>query len=456
VNIAVVGGGISGLRAALTLARAGHAVSLVEKNRFLGGRAFSFQTPDLGEIDIGQHVWLRCCTALEHFIRDLRVPPAWVYRQDKFEIFYRRPGKSSFRMQSAPLPGLLHLLPDMLRFPGLKARDVWALFRGVARARSYSSQALERLDSISFEEWLRQHRQTPAAVAALWEPLVLAVCNQRPRDVSARHALFTYRQSLLKSRDAADICFFRRPLSAVLDRQARLTLEEARVEVLTGTLVRRVQPGDGVGVVLEQTGERRSRSFDRVVLALPLRRARALLAGAEHLPEPPPDTAIAGLLLKFARPVMSEMFFAALDSPIQWVFNKTAVWTDEQAAADGSQLLEVIISGAERERQLGGEAVRKELLPALSALLPDGARTPLLAWRFVQHAAATFAVAPGGEVRRVAPLVPGLWNVVFAGDGAATGWPSTMESAARAGQAAAEVIMSGAQSTAAVTSLNSR
>ena len=58
MNTAVIGGGVSGIRAALTLARAGHAVTLAEKNQHLGGRVFSFPTPDFGETDIGQHVTL--------------------------------------------------------------------------------------------------------------------------------------------------------------------------------------------------------------------------------------------------------------------------------------------------------------------------------------------------------------------------------------------------------------
>jgi squalene-associated FAD-dependent desaturase len=441
VNTAVIGGGVSGIRAALTLARAGHAVCLVEKNRHLGGRVFSFPTSDFGETDIGQHVWLRCCTALERLLRDLHVPGSWVYRQERFEILYRRPGQAPFRLRSSPLPGLLHLLPDMLRFPGLRAGDVFGLFRGMARARLYSGRRLEELDAISFAEWLRQQKQTPEAVARLWEPLVLAVCNQRPANVSARHGLFTYRESLLKSKHAADICFLRRPLSEVFDRQARVALAEAGVEVLAGELVRQVRPGDRVAVTLERDGDRRERSFERVVLALPLRRARALLPDDGRLPEPPEDTPIAGLLLKFARPVTNDLFFAALESPVQWVFNKTAVWTGRDRAADGSQVLELIISGAERETELGGDAVAAALIPALGELLPAVARTPLLARRFVQHGTATFAVSPGGEARRVPAAVAGLWNVAFAGDGAATGWPSTMESAVRAGQAAAEALV---------------
>ena len=46
LHVAVIGGGISGIRAALTLARAGCQVTLYEKNQHLGGRVFSFVTPE--------------------------------------------------------------------------------------------------------------------------------------------------------------------------------------------------------------------------------------------------------------------------------------------------------------------------------------------------------------------------------------------------------------------------
>jgi zeta-carotene desaturase len=76
----------------------------------------------------------------------------------------------------------------------------------------------------------------------------------------------------------------------------------------------------------------------------------------------------------------------------------------------------------------------------LAKLLPRVARVPLVARRFVVHARATFAVPPGGEAHRPAPTRNDLPHVVLAGDVAATGWPSTMESAVRAGENAARVI----------------
>ena len=268
---------------------------------------------------------------------------------------------------------------------------------------------------------------------------MLAVCNGRPEEVSARHALFTYRESLLHSRHAADICFFRRPLSAVLDRQARSILTAAGVEVRTGVVAHEVVPGSTVRVTLSGPEGNRPSPFDRVVLALPPAHWPRLLNGSTW-PVPAGETAIAGLLLKFARPVMEELFFSVLDSPVQTVFNKTAVW-GTSAGADDSQIVELVISGAGREIRLGVERVSQELLPELAKLLPRVRETPVVARRLLIHGAATFRVPPGGEKRRLPPTTPQAPHVYLAGDSTATGWPSTMESAARAGAAAAQAIL---------------
>jgi squalene-associated FAD-dependent desaturase len=435
LDIAIIGGGISGIRAALALARAGRSVTLFEKNRHLGGRVFSYPTTEFGEIDIGQHVWLKCCTALEELLRDLGVPDEWVYRQERFALPYKRAGAADFLFASSDLPGLLHALPGLLRFPGLGWGDLFRLSWGMARARLYTRHGLEALDGISFADWLRQQRQTPAAVARLWEPVVLGICNGRPDEVSARHALFTFRESLLKSKHAADFCFLRRPLSAVFDRHAGAVLAAAGVEVRTGAAVRGVRPGSPPVVVSEE-----ERTYENVVLALPLKYQRTLLAGSPPLPDPPPDGPIAGLLLRFARPVMEELFFMALDSPVQIVFNKTAIWHCS-AAADAPQMVEVVISGAGREARLGVGRMTAELLPELAKLLPRARETPVSAARLLVHGAATFGVPPGRESSRLPAVSPEYPGIVFAGDQAATGWPSTMESAARAGAAAARAVL---------------
>ena len=50
----------------------GFHVSLVEKRPFLGGRAFSFYSSEVGmEVDNGQHVFMGCCTYYIDFIKTL-------------------------------------------------------------------------------------------------------------------------------------------------------------------------------------------------------------------------------------------------------------------------------------------------------------------------------------------------------------------------------------------------
>ena len=423
MKVAVIGGGISGIRAALTLARAGVQTTLLEKNRHLGGRVFSFNTPDFGEVDIGQHIWLRCCTALEQLLADLGVPDDWVFRQDRLAMTYRWPDGRCQALSAGWLPGRLSLLPFLfgVRLPWV---DKLRLVRSMTRAGWYTAKKLETLDNLSLADWLDQQRQPASVIRWLWEPLVVGVCNGRLAEVSARHGLFTVRESLLKSGRAAAICCLRRPLSAVFDKYARQVLESAGVRVLTGEAIR---PGSGVLT-----------EYDKVILAVPLKRARELLPHA-GLPAPPEEGAIAGLLVRFAGPVMDEQFFSAAEGPIQIVFNKSAIWGRHEA--DGSQIVEVVISAAEREAKLGVEAVAAELLPELAKLLPRVRQTPVLAQRLLVHATATFRVKPGGEVGRLPVTRPDLEKIVFAGDYAATGWPSTMESAARAGQRAANAIL---------------
>ena len=69
-RVAVVGGGLAGLAAAVGLASAGVPCDLYESRRRLAGRASSFYDPTTGEhVDHCQHVSMGCCTNLADFCR---------------------------------------------------------------------------------------------------------------------------------------------------------------------------------------------------------------------------------------------------------------------------------------------------------------------------------------------------------------------------------------------------
>jgi phytoene dehydrogenase-like protein len=71
-RVAVVGGGLAGITAALRLADAGHSVAVFEARPRLGGLTYSFRRGELS-VDNGQHVFLRCCTAYQALLSRLGV-----------------------------------------------------------------------------------------------------------------------------------------------------------------------------------------------------------------------------------------------------------------------------------------------------------------------------------------------------------------------------------------------
>ena len=69
-RVAVVGGGLAGLAAAVAAAEVGLDVELFEARQRLGGRAGSFRDPESGQlVDQCQHVSMGCCTNLTDFCR---------------------------------------------------------------------------------------------------------------------------------------------------------------------------------------------------------------------------------------------------------------------------------------------------------------------------------------------------------------------------------------------------
>ena len=174
---------------------------------------------------------------------------------------------------------------------------------------------------------------------------------------------------------------------------------------------------------------------DDVVLAVPPRDAFRIApvlrdtpaAAAAQLGTAP----IVNVHVIYERPVMDLPFVAAVDSPVQWVFDKT-----RQAGLASGQYLAVSLSAADDIVDLPAAALRQQFLPALEQLFPAAAGNRITDFFVTRERQATFRQAPGCERLRpsAATGVPGL---VLAGAWTDTGWPDTMEGAVRSGHNAA-------------------
>jgi squalene-associated FAD-dependent desaturase len=446
----VVGGGLAGITAALRLADAGVATTLVETRPRLGGLAFSFrrETPaGTLTIDNGQHVHLRCCTAYTWFLDRIGgaglapVQPRLDVPVLDAEAAPGRPPRLG-RLRRAALPVPLHLAASLARYPHLSLAERGAVGRA-ALALKKLDPADPALDDLDFATWLHRHGQSDRAIEALWDLVGTATLNARAPHASMSLAAMVFKTGLLSDPGAADIGVSRVPLGHLHDTLARAALDASGVRTLTGTRARALGRAEGGEwrVTLQRGGDEPERcEADAVVLAVPQHEAHRLLPeGALADPGRLLSIGTAPILnlhVIYDREVLHRPFFAALGSPVQWVFDRTV-----PSGLTEGQYLALSQSAAHEEIDQPVAALRERYLPELARLLPEAGRAVVRDFFVTRERSATFDPQPGvGRLRPSARTqAPGLW---LAGAWTATGWPATMESAVRSGALAARDALS--------------
>lgn len=442
----VLGGGLAGTTAALQLAEAGLETTLVETRPRLGGLAFSFRRDSRAgplTVDNGQHVHLRCCTAYGWFLERLGAA-ALAPLQRRMDVpvldVGTVPGARARlgRLRRTALPVPLHLAAGLATYPHLSLAERASVGRA-ALALKHLDPADPALDGIDFGTWLRRHGQSARTVEALWDLVGVATLNARAPEASMGLAAMVFKTGLLSDPGAADIGWARVPLGEIHDVLARRALERAGVRTVLRTRARTVTAAEGGGwrVTTEQgRGGTEELEADTVVLAVPQREAHGLLPdGALADPGKLLDIGTAPILnvhVIYDRKVLRRPFFAALGSPVQWVFDRT----DVSGLSGGGQYLALSQSAAQDEIDAPVAELRDRYLPELERLLPAARGAGVRDFFVTRERTATFAPAPGvGRLRPGARTrAPGLY---LAGAWTATGWPATLEGAVRSGATAA-------------------
>ncbi|SCE22380.1 squalene-associated FAD-dependent desaturase [Streptomyces sp. DpondAA-F4a] len=390
----VVGGGLAGVTGALRLADAGVRVTLLEGRPRLGGLAFSFRRGGLS-VDNGQHVYLRCCTAYRWFL-DRIEGTALAPLQSRLDVPVLDVGRDSGprlgRLRRTGLPVPLHLAGGLAAYPHLSLAEKAGVARA-ALALGRLDPADPALDGIDFATWLRRHGQSERTVEALWDLVGVATLNARAPDASMALAAMVFKTGLLSDPGAADIGWAAVPLGDLHDTLARKALESAGVDIRVRSRATGLTRTEDGRWAVEADGERFE--ADTVVLAVPQGQAHALLP--EGALEDPgrllemTDSPILNVHVVYDRKVLRRPFFAALGSPVQWVFDRT----ESSGLQGGGQYLAVSQSAAQDEIDLPVAELRGRYLPELERLLPAARGAGIRDFFVTRERTATFAPAPG-------------------------------------------------------------
>jgi squalene-associated FAD-dependent desaturase len=432
-RIAIIGGGLAGVSAALTAVDSGAEVVLFERRSRLGGLTWSFERHGLW-FDNGQHVFMRCCTAYRGFLDRIGATDQ-VTLQPRLEVPVLAPGGVASSITRTNLPAPLHLAGSLARYRFLSLGERAQLARAVLPMRHLDPDD-PALDQITFGRWLADHGQSGRAIERLWDLITLPTVNVPAAQASLAMAVKVFRTGLLDSSDGGDIGWSRVPLRQLHAENATRALSAAGVEMRLGSRVEGLAPStDGSWAVSTPEGADR---VDAVVVATPPDLAAALvpegtLPAVEGLGASP----IVNVHLVLDRKVTDLPMAAGVGTPIQFLFDRTA-----SSGVTAGQCLAISLSAADTYVGQRPEELVRSFRQALDDLLPSARAARLIDGTVSREHAATFRAVPGSAALRP-PARTGLPGLAVAGAWCDTGWPATMEGAVRSGQSAASVALGG-------------
>jgi squalene-associated FAD-dependent desaturase len=411
-TVHIVGGGLSGLSAAVRAARSGVNVVLYEAAGHAGGRCRSFQDDGLGcLIDNGNHMLLGGNHGTKTYLAEIDVADAITEIAPAAFPFIDLATGERWRLQ--PGSGLLPiwLLDPDRRVPGAPLVDYLGFAR-LARA-SASATVAECVGT------------TSPLYERLWQPICRAVLNTDASEGSARLVWRVICETFVKGEAACRPLFFHRGLSPALVDPAIRTLDARGCEVRLKARVRGLSWRDGRVTTLRfAEGLLRLASGDCVILAVPPEATKELWPEIEV---PQETRAIVNahyrvderVALPWGLPILG-----LLGGDAQWVFARDSLLSVTISAAD--RLIDR--PAWELANQLWSEVAR--------ALQRNVGRLP--PWRIIKERRATIAQTPA-EVARRPKAETALENLFVAGDWTDTGLPATIEGSIRSGVHAAEL-----------------
>lgn len=433
-TVHVLGAGLSGLSAALSLSAAGRKVVIHEAAPRAGGRCRSYHDLVLDRvIDNGNHLMMSANAHTFAYLDEIGA-------RDRVQVT----APAAYPFFDVATGERWTLRPNAGRFP-------WWIFsktRRVAGTGAADYLAGWKLLRAGANETVADCLSTKGPLwDRFWEPLSVAALNIDPARGAARLLANTCRLTFAKGEAACRPVIVRQSLAHALIDPAVEELQRRGVALQFGDRVKGLVSDEAAISGIECTsGTVEIGPEDRVICALPSwivadlpistassssGLTRGSSSGGEYVAERVSEVPVGHAMilnLHFRLPHVVE------GPPVQGLTGSLAQWLFLK-----DDIASVTVSAADAFAEADADDLAAGIWPEVAAALDLASGKPPV-FRVVKEKRATFAQTPANERLRPPPLT--RWrNLVMAGDWTDTGLPATIEGAIQSGRSAAQVIL---------------
>lgn len=432
----IIGGGFSGLSAAVNLGEKNIPVHLIEASPKLGGRAYSLLNKNLNDtFDNGQHILMGCYYDTIEFLKKIKAIDKLKFQESLTANFVNGDGKL-YQLKAPMYFYPLNLLIGILNYKAVSFKSRLKILDFFLDLTCCFNEDLKEVNVL---DWLSHKGQTQESIKAFWEILVVGALNTTLEKASSEMFAEVLKRIFLDGPKAATILIPKVGLSELYVNPSReyILRNHGKIACSERALKFVVQNEKIIKVI---TDKNEYSNLDFVVSAIPTYALEKIEIDSKDSSERLKMdkflnqiksinySPIINVHIWLNRNPFKEKFYGLIDSKIHWLFSH-------------GKHISLTTSAAKHYIDKDNEEIISEFYSELEKYFPIFNRNLVADSMIIKEKRATFIPDyQSNEIRE--RIYSPIQNMVLAGDWINTGLPSTIEGAVLSGRIASEYILS--------------
>ncbi|RJP67808.1 MAG: FAD-dependent oxidoreductase [Ignavibacteriales bacterium] len=424
-KVAVIGGGLAGLSAAVYLAANNFTVHLYEASPKPGGRASSFLFKQTNEyIDCGQHLMLGCYDYTLDFVKKIGAMES-LYIQDNLSLNFIEKNNIKYKFDASTLLYPFNLLLALAGYKAMNRSEKLGIIKLLIKLLFYPT---DLLSDYSVREWLVKENQSERVQKVLWQIFAIGALNSDIEKCSAKIFADILKQIFLRNNKSTVVILPQENLNNTFHFPAKEFIIQNNGQVHFSTRINDIQieNDEAKGVIIND----KRFEYDFVISAVPFDSLFKIVPPDYHSKLSIPSFRYSSILnvhLWLNENIFNEKFYGLLNSDVHWIFNH-------------GSYVSITISDANRWMEIDNEKIVSDISFRLKEYFPQFSLNSIEYSKVIKEKRATFV--PEKAILKIRPSAKTkIKNLYLAGDWTNTGLPATIEGAIKSGKLAATEIL---------------